>query len=182
MLIRLMKTGMEKGEMRKQALALLAALLVTVLAVLAIPYMGEFAKFGYLGAFWISLISSATVILPVPGFAIVFALAGVLDPLLLGVVAGLGAGLGEITGYLAGFSGSGIVQKSKFYRQHSGIVAKHGPLAIFFLALIPNPAFDIAGIAAGAIRMPAWQFLLAASAGKIIRFVIIAETGAYLLA
>jgi membrane protein YqaA with SNARE-associated domain len=175
-----MKIALEGKETKKQIAALLAALAFTILAVLAIPYMGEFAKYGYLGAFLVSLISSATVILPVPGFAIVFALAGVLDPLTLGIVAGLGAGLGEITGYLAGFSGSGMVEKSKFYKGHKKEIEKGGPLLIFFLALIPNPAFDVAGIAAGSIRMPAWQFLFATCAGKIIRFVIIAETGAYL--
>ena len=42
------------------------------------------------------------------------------------------------------------------------------------LALVPNPAFDVAGALAGALRMPLVRFLMAAGAGKVLRNVIIA--------
>ena len=54
---------------------------------------------------------------------------------------------------------------------------KYGAPAIFVLAFVPNPIFDLAGMAAGAIRMEWWKFLLAASAGKILRFILLAYFG-----
>ncbi len=50
---------------------------------------------GYLGAFLIGLISSATIILPAPGIALLIAMGTALDPLLLGVVAAAGSASGR---------------------------------------------------------------------------------------
>jgi membrane protein DedA with SNARE-associated domain len=46
---------------------------------------------------------------------------------------------------------------------------RHGMLAIFLLAAIPNPIFDVGGLIAGVLKMPVWRFLLAAIIGKSIR-------------
>ena len=54
---------------------------------------------------------------------------------------------------------------------------KSGPLIIFILGAVPNFLFDIGGIIAGTVRMPIWQFLLAAWLGKSIRLSIVALTG-----
>ncbi len=45
---------------------------------------------------------------------------------------------------------------------------------IFVLALVPNPLFDIAGIAAGALRVPVIGYLAAAAGGKVIKNIIVA--------
>jgi len=45
---------------------------------------------------------------------------------------------------------------------------------IFALAVVPNPAFDLVGIAAGALRMPVLSYLAAAATGKVIKNVAIA--------
>ena len=66
---------------------------------------------GYLGLFFISMVSSASIILPVPYFAFVFAAGAVLNPLLVGVVAGAGAAIGEMTGYVIGIGGKHVIQK-----------------------------------------------------------------------
>jgi membrane protein YqaA with SNARE-associated domain len=89
----------------------------------------------------------------------------------------MGSGLGEITGYLAGFAGHDAVMGTRVFREHRRGLEKYGPFAIFALAFIPNPAFDVAGIAAGAIRMPAWQFLLATILGKSARYILLAYAG-----
>jgi membrane protein YqaA with SNARE-associated domain len=47
-------------------------------------------------------------------------------------------------------------------------------LVIFVLAVIPNPVFDVAGIAAGALRMPVLRYLGAAAAGKVIKNILVA--------
>jgi uncharacterized membrane protein YdjX (TVP38/TMEM64 family) len=52
-------------------------------------------------------------------------------------------------------------------------------LAIFILAFVPNPLFDLAGMAAGALKLPVWKFLLACSIGKILKMLMFAFAGFY---
>jgi membrane protein YqaA with SNARE-associated domain len=85
-------------------LALLLVIAVTVAGVLWRGRLGRFVAYGYPGIFLISLAASATLIFPVPSLALVFALGGVLNPVLVGLAAGLGETPGELTGYLAGYS------------------------------------------------------------------------------
>lgn len=162
---------------KKGALPLLAALAIAALALFLSTKLGPLSELGYAGVFLISLISSATIFIPVPGFAAVLATASVLDPVLLGIAAGAGSAIGELSGYLAGIAGHGAVERTPAFKSHKGQVSKYGPAAIFLLAFIPNPVFDVAGIAAGAIRMEWWKFLLATSAGKILRFILLAYFG-----
>jgi len=106
---------------------------------------------------------------------------GVLNPLAVGIAAGLGAALGELTGYLAGIGGRAVIERRGFYDRLEGWMRKGGPLVIFLLAAIPNPAFDVGGMMAGALRMPIWHFYLAAWAGKSVRFTLLAMGGQFLL-
>jgi membrane protein YqaA with SNARE-associated domain len=159
----------------------LAAIGITVGIILLRDHIQEFAVYGYPGIFVISFVGNATLILPAPSFAVVFAVGGALNPLLVGIVAGLGATLGELTGYLAGVGGRYAIEKRRLYIRIERWMRKGGPLVIFLLALIPNPAFDVGGIVAGALKMPVWQFVLAAWAGKSIRFTLLALSGQFLL-
>lgn len=161
----------------KDALSLLAAIAISLGAIYAFSHIGPLRELGYPGIFVISLISSATILLPMPGFAVVFAMGAYLNPVLVGIAAGLGSGIGEVSGYLAGFAGHDAVQRTRLYSQHKRGLEKYGPLGIFVLAFVPNPAFDIAGIAAGAIKMPIWQFLAATIAGKCARYILVAYAG-----
>lgn len=63
-------------------------------------WVRSFGRWGYLSVFAISLLSSATVLIPAPGLAVVFAMGGALDPVTLGIVAGIGSGLGELAATL----------------------------------------------------------------------------------
>lgn len=136
------------------------------------------SPFGLLVLFVLSLISNATLILPVPGIALT-ALAGTAgNPLLVGIVAGLGQALGETTGYLAGYSGQELIDSSPRYARMSSWMQKYGALTIFVLALIPNPVFDVAGIVAGALRMRFWLYLFATTSGKILKNVALAYAAA----
>jgi len=164
---------------RESLLSLFGAVAITVAAMLLFSQVEFLRNMGYLGIFFISLISSATVFLPLPGFAVAFAMGAYLDPPLVGIAAGLGAGLGEISGYLAGYAGHDAVERTKIYQSHKKQIGKYGPLAIFVLAFLPNPVFDIAGVASGALKMPVWQFLLATAAGKTLRYIIVAYAGGY---
>jgi len=44
---------------------------------------------------------------------------------------------------------------------------------------LPNPLFDIAGIAAGAVRLGIVKFLIATFAGRLIRTSLLAYSSAY---
>ena len=162
---------------RQDALALAGAVCISIIAMFLFSRVGELRHLGYVGVFLISLLSSATIFLPLPGFAIVFAMGAFLNPVLVGIVAGIGSGLGEITGYLAGYAGHDAMMGTKLFRQNKRGIEKYGPLAIFALAFVPNPVFDLAGMAAGAIKMPLWKFVLATVAGKTLRFILLAYAG-----
>jgi uncharacterized membrane protein YdjX (TVP38/TMEM64 family) len=128
-----------------------------------------------------SVISSATLFLPVPGLAITTLVGSLINPLAVGIVAGIGQTLGEMTGYLAGFSGQGLVNRTQAYERIEGWMQRQeftGEMVVFVLALIPNPLFDAAGMAAGALRFPVWKFMLAAGLGKIIKNIAFACGGA----
>lgn len=162
--------------------AVLVAIGISVGIILLRDHIKDFAIYGYPGIFFISLIGNATLILPAPSYAVVFAVGGALNSVVVGIVAGLGAALGELTGYLAGVGGRAVVENRTLYRRlEYQMRSKGGVLVIFLLALIPNPTFDIGGIVAGTLRMPVWQFVLAAWAGKSIRFILLALSGQFLL-
>jgi uncharacterized membrane protein YdjX (TVP38/TMEM64 family) len=133
--------------------------------------------YGYLGVFLISMLGNATVILPVPSLAIVFAGGGVLNPLLVGLVAGVGEPIGELTAYLAGYAGNAVIEESKRFERIRGWMERRGFVTLFVLSAIPNPMFDMAGIAAGMLRFPVPRFLLACWLGKTVKAIAIAYLG-----
>ncbi len=137
--------------------------------------------YGYLGAFVIGFLGNATVVLPAPSLAVTAALGGVLNPVLVGVAAGAGEALGEMTGYFAGISGNAVIENSDRYEAVHGYMQRYGAWVFFILAAIPNPFFDVAGIAAGAVRFPIWLFLLSAWTGKTLKAIIFAGAGRQLL-
>jgi membrane protein YqaA with SNARE-associated domain len=53
--------------------------------------------------------------------------------------------------------------------------------AIFALAFIPNPLFDIAGVIAGGLKIAWWRFLVSCAAGRILRYVLLAAIGGFTL-
>ena len=139
----------------------------------------RFSQWGYLSSFLISLIGSATVILPAPGLALILALGAHLNPVLLGVVAGFGSGLGELSGYLAGKAGRNLVSRQgRFNSILHHMTTRYTSPVLFFLAILPLPVFDFAGILAGALRMPILRFLTIVISGKIIKHVGAAYLGA----
>jgi len=86
----------------------------------------------------------------------------------------IGSTIGEFTGYLAGYGSQGVIQKSRFYDRVHGWVVRRGGFALFTLALIPNPLFDIGGIAAGSLGYPLSRFFLWVGLGKLIKYLIVA--------
>jgi len=136
---------------------------------------------GLLVLFGLSAVSTATLILPAPGLALTAVAGAAGDPILVGVVTGLGQAVGELTGYFGGSSGRSFLPDTAAIRKVSGWLQRRGMVVIFVLALIPNPVFDVAGIAAGALRMPLARYLAAAAGGKVIKNIIVAAGAATVL-
>ncbi len=163
------------------AVFLLSVTIIIAAVLFSQDIIRRFAGYGYLGIFIATLVTNATVFIPAPGDAFVFAAGGVLHPVLTGLAAGLGAALGELTGYLAGTSGSAAITNRAAYNRLEPFVRRYGLVAIAVLAFVPNPFFDMAGVLAGILRIPAWRFVLAACIGKSARYSLLALGGASVL-
>ena len=135
-------------------------------------------NYGYLGIFLIAVAGNATIILPVPTIVTAFAGGSVFNPIAVGLVSAAGATIGELTGYMAGRSGTAIVENQEVYDRFKRWMTRHGLLALFVLAAIPNPLFDVAGIIAGLSKMKVSTYLIVVCAGKIVKFLAIAYLGA----
>jgi uncharacterized membrane protein YdjX (TVP38/TMEM64 family) len=159
--------------------ALLLVILITLLALSFRDRLVQYERYGYLGVFFTMLVGSATVVLPVPGLALVYVGGSLWNPLVVGLVAGLGDAIGEATGYLAGYAGQGLVEDFGLYRRFESWMRRNGFLTILFLSAIPNPFFDLAGIAAGASGFSGKRFFLATYIGKTIKDVAVALAGFY---
>jgi membrane protein DedA with SNARE-associated domain len=160
-------------------LALLAVVAITVYIFSIREQVEQFAAFGYPGVFLIALLANATVLLPAPGVAIIYAMGAIFNPLGVGLAAGTGGAIGELSGYLAGFSGQAVVERLDVYSRIKPWVDKYGGWAILVFSAIPNPFFDIAGIAAGIAKMPIQIFLLFTWIGQLIKMTLFALAGHY---
>jgi membrane protein YqaA with SNARE-associated domain len=164
-----------------QVLAVVFSVGLTVFIVAFRDRVGWLEEYGYLGAFIISALASATIVLPAPGWLSVMALAGVLNPFWVGVSSALGGTLGEMNGYLLGCGGRAAVEKTRGYARVEGWMKRWGSWTIFVLAVIPNPLFDVAGMASGALRFPLWKFILFGGAGRVLKHLGYAYFGAWVL-
>jgi len=170
---------------RLTILRILALVGVAALIVVLFVFRDQVKKlenYGYIGIFLISIAANATIIIPLPGVAFTTAMGAIFNPVGVAVAAGLGAALGELSGYLAGFSGQGVMERATLYTRLTDWMRAHQTLAygvILLLAFIPNPLFDLAGMAAGALKLPLWKFLIACAIGKILKMLMFAYAGYY---
>jgi membrane protein DedA with SNARE-associated domain len=152
---------------------------------------------GYAGVFVANLASTITVFIPVPGLTalgqvLILDQGKTLNPVLVGMAGGSGMALGEITAYIAGVYGGQMAAghtlpgprwTARLVERAISVIdrlmSRFGMLTLFVLSVIPNPVFEIAGITAGAVRMPFGRFMAAVFAGKVIRGIILAFLGAY---
>lgn len=146
----------------------------------------DIQRWGYAGLFGIVLLRSASVVLPMPGGGLIFAAGGLLDPvwgipapIVVGLVAGLAESFGELTGYGAGMGGSQMLKERAIYRRIRSWVERRAFLTMFLMSFTPPVLFDVAGLAAGAARVPLRVFYPAVLMGKIGRDTIVATAGYY---
>ena len=194
---------MPRGRKSRLTLAALglSAVLIPSIALLILPIWFDLdeeslAQFGYVGVFVANLASTATVFIPVPGLtaagqALILKEGDTLNPIVVGIAGGGGMALGEITAYLAGYYGGQAAQGrrapgpewvarsvERVIMWVDWLMGRYGMLTLFVLAAIPNPTFEFAGLAAGAERMSFARFMLAVTAGKVVRGITLAFLGA----
>jgi membrane protein DedA with SNARE-associated domain len=152
---------------------------------------------GYVGVFVANLASTITVFIPVPGLTalgqvLILDQGKVQNPVLVGLAGGSGMALGEITAYIAGMYGGQMaagrtVPGPRWTRRLveraisliDRLMHSFGMLTLFVLSVIPNPVFEIAGLTAGAVRMPFGRFMGPVFVGKVLRGIVLAFLGAH---
>lgn len=158
-------------------LVLVLVILITILVFIYRDQIQQLSGLGYLGVFLLSILANATIILPLPGVLLTSAMGAIFSPFWVALSAGAGAAIGELTGYLAGFSGQVVIENKGWYDRFTNWMQKYGFAAVLILAFIPNPLFDLAGIAAGVMGMKIWKFLLWSFFGKFLKMLLFAYTG-----
>lgn len=164
-----------------RVLILVGVIAFTVVLVINREKIQELQTYGYPGIFLFSILANATILVPVPGVVFTSAMGAVFNPFFVSIAAGAGAALGELSGYLVGFSGQAVVEGSERYQRVVHWMEKYGDITILVLAFIPNPFFDLAGIVAGILKMPVWKFLIYCIVGKILKMMIFAYSGYWVI-
>lgn len=169
-------------------LAFIVLLLATGLALAGIDFTSPpvSATAGYTVLFVAGVLASVTLFFPVPMIGMVFLAAGFLNPFGAGLAAAAGISAGLWPTYFAGTTGVAIVESAERSRNAlvRGITSRllgwfrTRPMgASFVLAAIPNPAFDLAGVMAGAAGVPFMRFLAGSFAGKTVQMTVVAMIG-----
>jgi membrane protein YqaA with SNARE-associated domain len=167
----------KKSRLRALLILLLAfgiSALVLYLSTYFRDALIAFGQLGLLGLFVLSIVGNATVFIPAPAFVMACAAGPIYGPLATGLVAGFGSAIGEMTGYMAGYGGTAVLPQGRMYQQLHQLMTRFGALVIFVMAALPNPAFDVGGLIAGALKMNPLVFLLATAAGKTVRLTLVA--------
>lgn len=172
-------------EAAKRLLCLLAG--IAIAAAFSAPWLlfreqiRELAALGYAGLFLSCALSNISILIPSSATLIVLAAASTLNPLLCVLCGGLGTSFGEQASYLCGRIGTAAAQPvTEQGRRIADHIARHGTLTVFLFAFVPLPVFDLAGLAAGAARMPWLRYTAAAAAGKTLKFLAVV-TGVYII-
>lgn len=167
----------------RPALIGMLAIMLNVLAYYLIPpdFAHRLGAFGYLGVFIVTFVANATVIVPVPYIGLIVRMSQSLDPFGVILAGALGSAMGESVAFFVGRAGRETVNDTWLYRWVQRQM-KHPWRAfavLFLLAAPPNPAFDVAGLTAGAMGLPFWMFFSAVFLGRVIRIAIFAMGGVW---
>lgn len=161
---------------------------LTMAMAVAVVYFWEEVRaleaWGYLGAFLISILGGATIIIPVPMLAVIFAMGGIMEyTWLVGIVAGLGETLGALTIYMTGHGARPALYNSKHgkiqaaYERLMGLMERRGSITLFLLSAVINPFFYPAALAAGATKFGIRKYFLICLAGKTIKGLTVVYVG-----
>jgi len=183
-----MENEARTGSKKKAYILGITGAATTLLMAGAVIYFWEFVHalegYGYLGAFLVSIFGGATIVVPVPMLAVVFALGGVMKyPVLVGAAAGLGETVGALSIYMTGYGGGTAFYSSEHskvqaaYLRLMRLMERRGSLTLFILSAVLNPFFYPAALAAGALRFGVQRYFLICWAGKTIKGLTVAYAG-----
>lgn len=180
----------KKSRRWAYTLGIIGVVVTILMAIAVIAYsdrLREMQHWGYLGAFIISILGGATIIIPVPMLAVVFALGSAMSnpwtAALLAVSAGLGELIGALTIYMTGHGAGRVLVDSKHgrvqkaYEKLLELMERRGPLTLFIVASVINPFFYPAALAAGALRFGLKKYIFIVLAGKLIKCATIVYAG-----
>ena len=134
---------------------------------------------GFLSLFGVVLVMNLSFI-PIPFvISIMIAAAAIWNPLVVVLISAAGACIGEMSGYYIGYFGKKVAIPDGLngYKLMKGWIDKFGFWAIAFISFQPILPIEVAGIIAGAARMPVRKFLPALIVGKIPKYVILVYAG-----
>ena len=155
-------------------LGILAAVIAAITTALLLRGNLNANQVGYGAVALSALVASAGLVIPVPALVISCGTAILLNPFFVGVIAGTAETAGELSGYYLGYTGRDVISRSRICHRLENWMRRRGWLLLFLVSLVPNPIFDIVGIAAGALRYPVWGFLAVVWAGKLLKFLVFA--------
>lgn len=161
---------------------LFLALNVAVYYLLPADLGDRLGALGYAGAFIVTFVANASVVFPVPYFPLLIRLGQSLPWTGVIVAGAAGSALGEAVAFFVGRAGRGAAQDTRFYRwvQRQLHTPWRAALVLFALSAPPNPAFDVAGLLAGAMGVPLWLFLAMVFLGRIVRIGLVLIAGSLL--
>lgn len=170
-------------------LGAIGAFALSVAAAFVLLDLGEddiTGGWGYPMLWLISLLRASSVLLPIPGSGLTIAAGALMDPLwgipvpiAVGVTAASAESIGEFTGYYAGINGGKLMEGRKIYELIRRWIRKAPFATMFVMSFMPSPLFDVAGLAAGAARVPIRIFYPAILLGKTCRGILMATAGYY---
>jgi membrane protein YqaA with SNARE-associated domain len=158
---------------------LILGIVSIVLMIVAFLYrnkLGQFKKYGYLGIFLISAIGNMAILSPAAPMVAALG-ATIYHPVIVSFITTLGAVTGELLSYFIGSAGQSYIPDSEWNTKINHFMKINGSITLFVLSVIPNPFFDVAGIAAGATNYPLWKFIVISFFGKWIKFGLFALMG-----
>lgn len=131
----------------------------------------------YPGAFLLTFVANAAVVVPVPYVPIIAHMATSADSVYVVVfLAALGSALGETVAFFVGrvekelFTGHPWFERIRYFFRYEWRAA----LFLFLFAIPLNPVFDAGGLGAGALGIRFRAFFFPVLLGRIVRFAIIA--------
>lgn len=179
-----------KSPIWSYTLAILSVILTASMIVAIIYYndkLRDLQQWGYIGAFLISILGGATVVVPVPMVAVVFALGGTManpwQVALLGISAAIGELLGGLTIYMTGQGAGRAISSNKngriqkAYERMLNFIKRRGAAALFLVTFVMNPFFYPAAFAAGALHLGLKKFVPVVLVGKIIKCMTVVYAG-----
>jgi membrane protein DedA with SNARE-associated domain len=186
------KAVSKKTSRMALAMGIIGVILTVAMFVAIIVFneeVKEMQRWGYLGAFFISLLGGATIIIPVPMLAVIVALASALgtpwEVALLGFSSAAGELLGALIIYYTGHGAGRAISSNKHgriqkaYEKMLGIIERRGALALFAVTFIINPFFYPAAFACGALRFGLRKFIVIVIIGKLIKCMSIVYASYY---